>query len=74
MKVIEHGNTYKTAFCPHCDAELGYTKKDIYVQDYLDLHPFGGTEERIHRESLTCPECGYKFDLVYTINGKSQLA
>ena len=74
MKVIEHGNTYKTAFCPHCDAELGYTKKDIYIQDYLDLHPFGRTEERIHRESLTCPECGYKFDLVYTINGKSQLA
>ena len=74
MKVIEHGNTYKTAFCPHCDAELGYTKKDIYVQDYLDLHPFGGAEERIYRESLTCPECEYKFDLVYTINGKSQLA
>lgn len=42
MKVIEHGNTYNTAFCPHCDAELGYTKKDIYIQDYLDLHPFGG--------------------------------
>lgn len=73
MKVINHGNTYKTAFCPHCDAELGYTKKDIYVQDYLDLHPFGRGEEEIHRESLTCPECGHRFDLVYTINGENQL-
>lgn len=70
MEVLEHGSSYKTKKCPECGALLGYSKKDLYIQNYLDTSIFG--EHMIYREALECPECKKRFDLVLKIDGKVQ--
>ena len=70
MEVLEHGDSYKITKCPECGALLGYSQKDVYVQSYLDTYAFG--EHDVYRESLECPECKKRFDLILKIDGKAQ--
>ena len=70
MVIINRGNTYKTTICPHCSAELGYSEKDIYRQGYVD--DYFGDKHVVERESLTCEDCGKRFDILFKIDGKEQ--
>ena len=70
MEVLEHGNSYKIIKCPECEASLGYSQKDIYIQNYLDTYAFDVHE--VYRESLECPECKKRFDLILKIDGEVQ--
>lgn len=70
MIIIKRGDTYKTTVCPFCNAELGYSKKDIYEQNYTD--DFCGKLHFIERKSLTCEDCGKRFDISYKVDGEEQ--
>ena len=70
MEVLEHEDSYKIIKCPKCGTSFEYSQKDIYVQNYLDTYTFDVHE--VYRESLECPECKKRFDLILKIDGEVQ--
>ena len=70
MEVLEHEDSYKIIKCPRCGTLFEYSQKDVYFQNYLDRYAFYTHE--IYRESLECPECEKRFDLILKIDGEVQ--
>lgn len=56
MRVIKHGNTYKTAECPFCECKFTYVKKDI--ENVL-------VSSGNIRVFVSCPECGMRLNKEY---------
>lgn len=50
--ILKHGNTYKITICENCEAEIGYTNKDITHLDVMDIR-----WERTRIDVICCPEC-----------------
>lgn len=50
--ILEHGNTYKVTTCEHCEAKIGYTKKDITCLNTMDIN-----WDPVPIDVISCPEC-----------------
>lgn len=60
MKILKHGDTYKTTTCLKCHAHFSYAAKDIEVTESIDdwcgIYYYWA-------QILKCPECGEKIIL-----------
>lgn len=64
MNIIEHGKNYHEIECPNCKAHLGYTEKEIKVDENEIIDNWSV------RKYIICPECNHYITLKLTINGK----
>lgn len=67
MEVINHGNTFKTITCEMCQAEIGYTYRDVEHKVMHDA--YSGQVHETVTEFFYCPECGCRIVLSLKIDG-----
>lgn len=54
MKVIEHGNSYRTVVCSKCNCVFEYSNADV-KRNFYPSHNFGMLKGY---NEVECPECG----------------
>jgi DNA-directed RNA polymerase subunit RPC12/RpoP len=59
MRIVKHGNTWKTVECKNCGAVLEYSQGDILTTSFMD-DAWGFYSEC---DSITCPDCKEKIIL-----------
>ena len=70
MKILKHGSTYQEKKCKNCEAEIGFSYRDIEHKFYTDS--YNGAIHETSTDFIYCPDCGCRIVLTLRIDGQER--